>query len=345
MAERNARNLSLMDICKGYGQDKYKVAELMSISTPIVSDLGWNEATGTEFHKVRVRTSLPSIRWGNQNTGTPSGKSTHKLQNENMGYLDGRSDVDISVLDLAEDAAMVRVDQDKAFFESMAQEFERTFFYGDVATLPESFTGLANRFNSLTGSIGKQVVNANGSGNDNCSIYIITHGDEGLYGVYPKSTQAGIKHTDLGQQTVYDADTGTNQTVMSSVYKWYCGLAVANPSRIVRIANIDKSDLDGGSAADLIRLIGKGISRMQIPPQGFAPIQELGYKGAVKADSRSRTAIYCNRDVYDALEYQANLKTVNGLLMGQAFGVHYPMFRGLPIRISDTLVSTESTVS
>ncbi|UOF77460.1 major capsid protein [Caudoviricetes sp.] len=347
MAGLNSTNLSLMDLTKsnyGADSDAYGVAELLSTYNPITQYLTWQEANGTSSHKVYVRDTLPSVQWGSFNKGTASSKATMKEVVETMGFLEGLSETDVKVLAYGNNENKIRFDQDKAFIESLAQEFASTFFYGDIVTNPNGFKGLANRYNSLSGNIARSVVNGGGSGSDNTSIYIMNIGDDSTYGVYPKGSKAGIQTLNKGEYNKPDPD-GNTMFVKGTYFRWDCGLAVANPYNTVRIANIDRSDLNGGSAADLVNLILEGISRLPIPPQGFIPVPALGYNDAVKPAGGRKTAILCNRSVAMKLRQQANAKTINGLAIGEAFGTMYAHVEGIPILSCDAITNSESTVA
>ncbi|UOF77191.1 major capsid protein [Caudoviricetes sp.] len=351
MATYNTTALSLMDITKSnFGSEsaKFGVVELLSVYNPVIADMLWNEAMYENQHKVWLRDSLPSVEFGTFNEGTTSSKATQKEMVETMGFIEGLSEVDERHMMIGGKEAKIRWDQDKAFVEAISQKFATSIFYGDIDTDPNGFKGLSNRYNSLSGNIGKQVINGGGSGNDNTSIHIVTWGDDSTYGIYPKGVKSGIQieNKNKGESYAKTLSNGKTLFVKGTKFTFHCGLAIADYRNNVRIANIDVSDLAGGSPPDLIKLLNAGIRRIPIPPSGFVPVTEVGSGIAqVTPVSGRKTAIYCSRLVYGYLEDQANAKTINGLTMGQAFGTDYPKFRGIPIRPCDAILNTESAVS
>src|SRR3546814_18009734 len=79
-----------------------------------------------------------------------------------------------------------------------------TTFYGTADT-PESFVGLSEHYNSLSGAdSGDNIINASGA-SDRASIWLIGWSPQTIFGVYPKSTQAAIEHNYIGEGDECDA--------------------------------------------------------------------------------------------------------------------------------------------
>lgn len=347
MATLAAQNLTLADILRSYPERRgeYGVIELLSISNPLYADLQWIQGTGTTEHSAWVRNSIPTPEYGTLGKGTTTDKSTLTEVKENMAYLDGMTKIPEKTLSLAADPSQVMFDQAFGWYEGFAQKWESDFFYGNNITNPQGIKGLANRYNSIsTTGIKDNVISAGGSGSDNASIWIINHGPQGIQGIYPKGQTPGCK-TDISPSAT-EVDDGTGKLMKARIarFEQWVGLTVGDYRNSVRIANIDVSDLAGGSAADLLKFIAKGMRAIPIPPVGFGPAKSLGHKEQLTGMGR-KTVIYMNRTVYGALEDQANAKTVNGLLLGQADGTDYLTYRGVPIKVCDSLLSTESAVS
>jgi hypothetical protein len=144
-------------------------------------------------------------------------------------------------------------------------------------------------------------------------------------------------HEDLGEQTVYNAD-GTRMQALSTRYQWKNGLVVKDWRYVVRIANIDVSDLIGQTGTQLstastaiIKLMARALYRI--------PNMSMG-----------RSAFYMNRTVHSGLALAAMDKSQYVLKIEQAltqFGQpnSYLSFLGVPLRRVDALVNTESVVS
>jgi hypothetical protein len=148
--------------------------------------------------------------------------------------------------------------------------------------------------------------------------------------IYPKGTQAGLKHKDLGEQTETDANGGKRQ-VLTTHYTWDVGVALRDWRHIVRIANIDVSSLAtageaGYTGANLINLLIKGLHKLE------------NLKGG-------KIAIYCNRDVMTAIDLLAANKDNVYLTQKDFGGQMVTMFRGFPFRLCEAILSTEAAVT
>ena len=168
-------------------------------------------------------------------------------------------------------------------------------------------------------------------------------GPNTCFGVFPKAGKAGLMHEDLGRDTLVQSD-GTMYEVYRSHFQWHAGLCVRDWRYIVRICNIDVTLLGGGSAANLINALVSAIHRLPTPPAGTSintdPTRPSGIVGG-----NVRYAIYCNRVVASALDRQAMNKTNVLLQMREWNGHMVNTFRGVPIRVVDQLLNTESRIT
>ena len=208
----------------------------------------------------------------------------------------------------------------------MNQNMAETLFYGNTSLNPERFMGMAPRYNDKSAANGKNIIDAGGTQTDNASIWLMCWGENTVHGIYPKGSKAGLQHNDLGEQTLIDANGGKYQGYRTH-YKWDTGLTLRDWRYCARIANLDVSDLSGGSAsaADIVKLLIKAIHRI--------PNLQMG-----------RAAIYMNRDIAEYLDVQAVEKPSLGIKVKETEGIYWRDFRGIPIRECDALLNTESRV-
>jgi hypothetical protein len=218
----------------------------------------------------------------------------------------------------------------------MNQTQATTMFYGNPATEPKSFLGLAGRYSTLTGTIGQNVITAGGTGSDNTSVFLVCWGDNTVYCPFPKGSKAGLTHEDLGEQTVYD--TSNRMQAYATRYQWKNGLVVKDWRYVVRIPNIDVSDLIAQSgtqastaATNIIKLMARAIYRI--------PNMSMG-----------RCAFYMNRTVHSGMALAALDKSSAVLKINEGltqFGQPHSWltFLGVPLRKVDSLLNTEALVS
>jgi hypothetical protein len=222
----------------------------------------------------------------------------------------------------------------------MNQTQATTMFYGNPAIEPKSFLGLAARYSATPGSsgVGQNIIEGGGSGTDNTSVYLVVWGDNTVYCPFPKGSTAGLMHEDLGEQTVY-TDSGANRMqAYATRYQWKNGLVVKDWRYVVRIANIDASDMSNASgtqasnvATQLIKLMTRALYRI--------PNMAMG-----------RAAFYMNRTVHGGLSIQAMDRAQNVLSVQQGlsqFGTPYSWlsFLGVPCRRVDALINAEARLT
>lgn len=339
MATLSTSNLTLADWAKRSDPDGRVpiVAELLSQSNEILDDCVFKEGNLPTGERVVIRTGLPGVYWRALNQGIPSTKSTTAQIDEACGILEARSEVDKDLAMLNGNTAQFRLSEDTAFLEAMNQTQAETLFYGNPGTDPKKFLGLAPRYSDLSADNSVNILNAGGSGSDNSSVYLVVWGDNTVYCPFPKGSKAGLTHEDLGEQTVYNSD-GTRLQAFATRYQWKNGLVVKDWRYVVRICNIDVSDLIGvtgtqanTAATSLVKLMARALYRI--------PNMSMG-----------RAAFYMNRTVHSGMAISALDKSQSVLAIQEGlsqFGSaqSYLSFLGVPLRRVDALLNTESVVS
>lgn len=332
MATLGSTYLNLVDVLKRQedGQQTATVIELLKQTNPVLDDAMAMECNMGAVHRHTIRTGLPFVSWGMLYKGTPQSKSTTQQVDDTTGFVEAMSAVDTRLLDLTPNPAALRLSEATAFLESMNQEMATGVFYHDTATTPEKFKGLSARYATIGGGgAGNQIVDAGGTGSDNTSIWFVTWGDNFTHLLYPKGSKAGVQRNDMGQQRVTDSD-GNPFYVMEEKFTWHIGMAVRDWRYNARIANVDVSDLKAGSV-DLYSFMRKAYYKLQS-----------------RRVPGGRQAIYCNRDVLEALD---GLATNGGasdsfirLRPMEIEGKEVLSYRGIPIRETDALLNAEARV-
>jgi len=338
MATLSTSNLTLADWAKRTDPEGRVpiIAELLSQSNEILDDCVFKEGNLPTGERVIVRTGLPEVYWRALNQGIPSSKSTTAQVDEACAILEARSEVDKDLAMLNGNTAQFRLSEDTAFLEAMNQTQASTMFYGNPGTDPKQFLGLAPRYSDLSASNAQNILDAGGTGSDNTSVFLVIWGDNTVYCPFPKGSKAGLIHEDLGEQTVYNSD-GTRLQAYATRYQWKNGLVVKDWRYVVRIANIDVSDLMSQSnsqaaaaATALIKMMARAIYRV--------PNMTMG-----------RAAFYMNRTVHSGLSIAAMDKSQNVMKINEGltqFGMPHSWltFLGVPCRRVDGLINSEARV-
>jgi hypothetical protein len=304
-----------------------QIVEMLNESNEILDDMTVIEANGFTEHKTTVRSGLPSGTWRKLNYGVQPEKSRTVQVKDSMGMLETYAEVDKALADLNGNSAAWRLSEDRAFIEGINQNMATTMWYGDSSLDPEKFMGLTARYNSLAAENAMNIVDAGGTGADNASIWLVTWGPNTCHSIYPKGSAAGLNSRDLGEDTLLDATGGRYQGYRTH-YKWDIGLTLRDWRYVVRIANIDVSDLTktGATGGDLIDLMT--IALELIPNKGMG-----------------RTAFYLPRRLRSFLRRQIVNKVVNSTLaMETVAGKRVVVFDDVPCRRTDSLLLTEARV-
>ncbi len=341
MATLAPNNLTLADWAKRTDPEGRVpvVAELLSQTNEILTDCVFKEGNLPTGERVVIRTGLPTVYWRALNQGIPSSKSTTAQVDEGCGILEARSEVDKDLAMLNGNTAQFRLSEDVAFLEAMNQTMATTLFYGNPSADPKQFLGLAPRYSSLSAANAQNILDAGGTGSDNTSIFLVVWGDQTAYCPFPKGSKAGLLHEDLGEQTVYtDGGSVANRMqAMVTRYQWKNGLVVKDWRYVVRIPNIDVSELidqadsqAASASTALIKLMARALYRI--------PNMALG-----------RAAFYMNRTVHSGLSIAAMDKSQYVLKVNEGlsqFGTPYSWlsFLGVPIRCVDAIVNNETRV-
>jgi hypothetical protein len=323
MATLSATVPTLLDVTKRMDPDgkAAKIAEMLSQDNEILDDMQWYEG------------NLPTAAWRKLNQGVPHSKSTTAQIDEACGMLEAYSQIDKDVADLNGNTPEFRLSENSAFIEALNQKMATTAIYGNSVSEPESFLGFAPRFDDVPTTAGgaenkDNVIDAGGTGTDNTSIWLIGWGPNTVHGIYPKGSAAGLIHEDLGLDTVLDAN-GNKYRAYIVHYQWKCGIALKDWRYVVRICNIDVSDLtaDAATGAKLIRLMTQALER-------------------IHSLNGVRPAFYMNRTVRSILRQQQVEAVKNSTLtVEELYGKRVLMASEVPCRRSDAILTNEARVT
>jgi len=312
----------------GGGVDE--IIEVLTASNPILADANVIEGNLPTGHRSTQRATEPSGTWRKLNYGVAKEKSTTVQRTDDCGILTAFSQVDVDEASLNGDEAAFRASEDNAFVSGLSSTAATAIFYGNHGTDPEQPHGLSPRYNSTTGDYSSQIIDCSGSGSDNTSMWFITWGPKTCTLIYPKGSKIGLQSEDLGKQLVTDSNS-LSFTAYVTEFKWKLGLALMDYRYVIRMCNIDVSDLsaDGATGADLLdKMTDAYYAR---------PTVDLG--------NMARTYIYCNKTVAKFLHKQAQNKSNVNLTIDMPGGKPIVSFLDAPIHVCDNITSTESAVS
>lgn len=332
MAVVNQTYMTLADRVKADAESapaNVQLIEMLSKNSPLIGMAPVFTCNDGTTHKTKMRSTLPSVGWRRPYEGVAESKSRYGHTRDATARLEGWSTIDEWELENAEDPALVRMQEAEGYMESISQEGESAIFYASNLTDPEKPHGLAPRYNSTTTGFSDNVIDAGGTGSDNASIWAIDWGPLTCGLLVPKGSAAGIQRVDHGRQIKYDDSNNPYPVKMEEIIL-NLGLFVSDKRAVVRICNIDVSNLDTGSAANLYRLMIKANYQLG---------RRRGGKGSTKRTwvMNSTLAEYLDTQSLD----HPNVRLGKGEVQGQEVNT----FRGAPIIVSDALLDGEAAVS
>lgn len=322
MSSLNAfKQLTLVEVAKRKAPDgnMAAVAEVLNQQNDIIQDALWREANDTFSNKSVRRASIPAGSWRKLNAGVAIEATTTREMVDTIGLLETWSQNDVEIINAFPNPMQARNDEAMAFVEGLGQTMAATMIYGNSATTPEKFTGLAPRLASVAATT--NVINEGGTGSDLCSIFVVDWSPTGVYMVYPKNSMAGLEHKDKGIETVRDS-SGNMYEAYVDKFVWKAGMVVKNSKSIGRICNVESTGasntFDEDNLITLMNRMTKGPGRR----------------------------IYTNQTVLTQMEIRAKDKTninytkVDGLAPGPVL-----MFKGVPVRLVEQMLITEAALT
>lgn len=345
MAASASTNPTLLDLAKATGPDGNiaTIVELLNQTNEVLDDMTWVEGNLPTGHRHTVRTGIPTPTWRKLYGGVQPTKSTRATVTDNCGMLEAYAEIDKALADLNGNGPAFRMGEDMAHIEGISQELAQTIFFGNEGTEPEAFTGLAPRYNSLTGADNSDnVIDASAGsglvdGSDSASIWLVVWGPNTCHGIVPKGSTAGLQMKDLGEVTIENVD-GSNGRMQAyrTHYRFDAGLTVRDWRYIVRICNIDKSDLS------IVFNSGEfgGTNKVHLPNLMFQAMRLIPNLSA------GRPAFYMSRDLATTLGQQCVAATVGSTLTTEMVGGKMmESFKSIPVKRVDALAADEAAVT
>jgi hypothetical protein len=276
MGQQYAYWPTLLDVSRRLDPDGKiaTVSEILTKYNEVLDDLPFVEGNLPTGHKTTVRASLPTPTWRLLNRGVQPVKSTTNQIVETCGMMEAYSEIDKDLAMLNGNSAAWRLSEDTAVIEGMNQALTTALMYGDTSVDPEQFVGLAPRYYQVNG--GSSITAGNvidaGGGTNSTSIWLVGWSTDTVHGIFPKGSKAGLSMNDLGEQTIYDAQTPAGRyQAYRTHYQWKVGLAVRDWRFVVRIANVGIAALEttgdtSDTSANIIKFMSQALDKL--PPTG-----------------------------------------------------------------------------
>lgn len=340
MAELSDLNPSLADILSRTDPDGNisTIIEAAAKANGIIADAQYIECNDGSRHKNVIRTGIPEPAFRRYNQGVQPSKSETVPVVDTCGMIEDYCEVDKALADLSGNAPAYRASEVVAKMQGFNNFVAHNMIYGDTATTPEGFLGLAPRFSDPDVASGRQLVDGGGEGSDNTSVWFVTWGGKGCNLLYPKGSSVGFDHNDLGH-TTKEMATNKLMEIYRDHMKWDIGMTLGDWRCISRICNIDVSALtkDASAGADLLDLM---IDAEEV--LDTSSTMSVNMEGELVA---GKTVIYVGRTVAKFLRKQALNKTNVDLRVEEIAGRRVTMWGEYEVRRIDAITEAEAAIS
>ncbi len=274
-----------------------------------------NDGTGD---KGQLITKYPEGQLRAFNEGWTSEVAAGNVARYSSSMMRTRSTVDLALYNTRKpsDRATYRMRQDVAFMRGLARKAVKRVFYGNQQTDLRDMMGIANIVVPTNEAFKDRIIDAKGTTAGKLTdIWLFNWDPASFYMFYPQGGEGpGLQVEDMGEQYVSDKN-GKQYRALVTEYGWDLGLAIYDPERVVRIANVDTDKLSkkNTSGPDLIDLL-------------------MQAKGRLTDETSGKVAFYMADDVRSFFERQVMNKDNVLLSMGDVQGRQgVPTLSGIPI--------------
>jgi len=331
--------LSLLEVSKikdvDGGGEYYKIVNLLSQMHANLKYGQWIPTNMTMTNVSSVIVGEPNVYTRRFNQGTPASRPTFDTVVDDTACIEAFAVTDATMLRVTGGVEQTRDRVNRAYRSAMAKKVGELQFYGNSADDETEFNGAFVR--PSTANIGDYCLDAGGTTGDLGSIAIMQFLEDGLFWTYPKNTQAGLVHNDMGVRLLQESTDTAGRMIRCFVdnWQWFCGLAMPDYRCQVRVANIDISDLKGASGAqaatayttNLMYLIDEAVDRLPSPGSG-------------------QVVMFMPRAVRTGINRLAKILALgNVTTVPDVFSKPVPNWQGMyPMEICDQMTITETRV-
>jgi hypothetical protein len=317
--------------------DTLDVAEVLNETNEVIEDAIVQVSTDMTSHVFARRTALPAVSWVKLGNGWNATTGLLNQVREQIGQLKARFLAPQDIMDIQPNPAKYRMQQERAYIESMGQELSNTLFgnfssgtLSPTTEPPEEFAGFQRRYASLgTTDTNFVINNGNTTGSDNTSVWFIQWGAGKTYLISPRNAPGGLSKMDKGltlvsgdnsvASTTATMNNPTNQLwAFITEFAWRVGLAVEDLRTVKRLANIDS-----------------------VAGSTFTLDEDKIIQIKNNFKSRDMVSMYMNETVFTQLEILAKDKVNVHWSENNPFGRPQLFFQNMPVRRSDAISNEE----
>ena len=220
---------------------------------PLFEEMYWEQANDDLAHEFLRNVTKPTGSLVGLEEGAPFETSIDRAVREQLCRIEANMRMDVRALEKAPSPSQFYREKESRFLEGMVKTVHETIFSknsrGNQGANPRDINGLGMRYNKTHPdgtNAASNVKRLDGlttalSGSDNASLWLVKHGPEGLFGIYPKTASRTIQVNELGEQLVYDDANGNPFRAVVTNFAMEFGIGVMDDAIIQRLCAIRPS--------------------------------------------------------------------------------------------------------
>lgn len=294
-----------------------ELIDILSKKNPMLEEAHWEEANDLTSHTFTQIIAEPAGEWGRINKGVTFANGRTEQVKEPIAMLESASLVDVRLLERARNPEKYLAEENKMHVRGMGKTAHTGILYGNSATNPDTVNGLFNRYNLTSKS---NVIGASGTGSDVTSIAIVKWGRDGVYFTYPRGGKRIISESGPKEELIQPT-AGKGYKAMVTFFRLNFGICVADDRCFQRIANIESA----------------GTSNIFDEDDVITALNNI--------PDRENVVIYVNPTIKTQMDIALKDKTNVHFTIEEAWGKPTVHFQGVPVRVCEGIVNTETAIS
>jgi hypothetical protein len=299
---------------------------------PMIEEMYWEQANDDLAHEFLRNVSKPTGTLVQLEEGAPFEISVDRAVREQICRIEGNMRMDVRALEKASHPSQYYREKQERYLQGLVRTVHETIFAkggrGNMVANPKDINGLGTRYNNTAMA---NVETMATSGSNLSSAWLIKHGPEGMFGIFPKTASRSIQVNELGEQVVYDANNNPFRAVMTN-FAWEFGMGIMDDACVQRLAGIaptGNTSFFGGDASNIYNGERALIDLIEKLPGG----------------NTDQAAIYVGPQLMGQFRKRLNEKGQMFFTMETVWGRPMLHFMEIPIIRVDTLSALETITS
>lgn len=304
---------------------------------PLFEEMYWEQANDDLAHEFLRNITKPTGTLVGLEEGAPYEISRDRAVREQLCRIESNMRIDIRTLEKSPSPSQFYREKQSRHLEGLIKTVHETIFSkngrGNMVANPRDINGLGARYNVSTMANVRRLDGGTGTVNNTSSMWLIKHGGDGFFGIYPKTASRTVKVRELGEQLVDDA-AGNPFTAVVSNFAMEFGIGMMDDACVQRLCAIATS---GAGSFFETATAGQTTNLGE-----YALIDMIERLPGGNADM---SAIYVGPVLMGQFRKRLNDKGNLFFTMESVWGRLMLHFMGIPIIRVDTLTATETVTT